>query len=319
MKKMLSLLLMIFMLVPMASALAEEGGEAVTLDVFYASSRPMNEVTELTRQYMIDNIGVDFNLIQGDGGNYTQQLALYVSSGDMPDVVMCDYSVWRDYALDGAWADLSSYLSEENCPELMTYVGDNWSYMTMDGEVLGVPSMLDVPSSHVTFVRQDWLDNLGLEMPTTLDELTEVLRAFTTQDPDGNARRHLWRRRRIPYLSFIMGAFGASTEEDFLNDDGTITTNAISEAIAGAALSARHLRRGSDRSRDVHLHLRAGAGQVGPWRDGRMAGVVEPRATRTCGLILRIFSRRRGCGDDAGGARWSERQPIPRRLRRSSA
>ena len=242
MKKMLSLLLMIFMLVPMASALAEEGGEAVTLDVFYASSRPMNEVTELTRQYMIDNIGVDFNLIQGDGGNYTQQLALYVSSGDMPDVVMCDYSVWRDYALDGAWADLSSYLSEENCPELMTYVGDNWSYMTMDGEVLGVPSMLDVPSSHVTFVRQDWLDNLGLEMPTTLDELTEVLRAFTTQDPDGNGEDDTYGMSGAgySYLSFIMGAFGASTEEDyFLNDDGTITTNAISEGYREAL---RYLR-----------------------------------------------------------------------------
>ena len=232
MKKMLSLLLMIFMLVPMASALAEEGGDVVTLDVFYASSRPMNEATELTRQYMIDNIGVDFNLIQGDGGNFTQQLALYVSGGDMPDVVMCDYSVWRDYALDGAWADLSSYLSEENCPELMTYVGDNWNYMTMDGQILGVPSMLDVPSSHVTFVRQDWLDNLGLEMPTTLDEFTEVLRAFTTQDPDGNGEDDTYGMSGAgySYLSFIMGAFGASTEEDyFLNDDGTITTNAISE------------------------------------------------------------------------------------------
>ena len=106
----------------------------------------------------------------------------------MPDVVMCDYSVWRDYALDGAWADLSAYISEENCPDLMTYVGDNWNYMTMDGQILGVPSMLDVPSSHVTFVRQDWLDNLGLEMPTTLDEFTEVLRAFTTRIRMATAR-----------------------------------------------------------------------------------------------------------------------------------
>ena len=102
MKKMLSLLLAIFVLASVVPAMAEES-DVVTLDVFYASSRPMNEATELTRQYIIDNLGVDINLIQGDASNFTQQLALYVSGGDMPDVIWCDYSVWRDYALDGAW------------------------------------------------------------------------------------------------------------------------------------------------------------------------------------------------------------------------
>lgn len=240
MKKMLSLLLAIFVLASVVPAMAEES-DVVTLDVFYASSRPMNEATELTRQYIIDNLGVDINLIQGDASNFTQQLALYVSGGDMPDVIWCDYSVWRDYALDGAWADLSPYL-EEGCDDLMTYVGDNWSYMTVNDEIVGVPCMLGVPSSHVTFVRQDWLDNLGLEMPTTLDELTEVLRAFTTSDPDGNGENDTYglSGAGYSYLSFIMGAFGASTEEDyFLNDDGTITTNAISEGYRDAL---RYLR-----------------------------------------------------------------------------
>ena len=35
-------------------------------------------------------------------------------------------------------------------------------------------------------VRQDWMDALGLETPTTLDEFHEVLVAFRDQDPDGN-------------------------------------------------------------------------------------------------------------------------------------
>jgi putative aldouronate transport system substrate-binding protein len=35
-------------------------------------------------------------------------------------------------------------------------------------------------------VRQDWLDNLGLETPHTLEELTAVAQAFTEDDPDGN-------------------------------------------------------------------------------------------------------------------------------------
>ena len=66
MKKLLSMVLAVLMLLTASAAFAEEGGDVVTLDVFYASSRPMNEATELTRQYMIDNLGIDFNLIQGD-------------------------------------------------------------------------------------------------------------------------------------------------------------------------------------------------------------------------------------------------------------
>ncbi|MDE0026559.1 MAG: extracellular solute-binding protein [Spirochaetaceae bacterium] len=36
------------------------------------------------------------------------------------------------------------------------------------------------------WINQVWLDKLGLEMPTTTEELREVLRAFKTQDPNGN-------------------------------------------------------------------------------------------------------------------------------------
>ena len=35
-------------------------------------------------------------------------------------------------------------------------------------------------------IRKDWLDNLGLEMPTNAEELLEVMRAFTEDDPNGS-------------------------------------------------------------------------------------------------------------------------------------
>lgn len=37
-------------------------------------------------------------------------------------------------------------------------------------------------------IRKDWLDNLGLEIPTTIDEWYTVLKAFKTQDPNGNGQ-----------------------------------------------------------------------------------------------------------------------------------
>ena len=36
--------------------------------------------------------------------------------------------------------------------------------------------------------RQDWLDKLGLKYPETLDDMKNVLIAFTNNDPDGNGK-----------------------------------------------------------------------------------------------------------------------------------
>ena len=69
MKRFLSLVLSLAMLLTSAAmpAVAEE--EPVVLNVFYAPSRPMNEATKLTREYIKEKIRVDFNLTQGHGSN----------------------------------------------------------------------------------------------------------------------------------------------------------------------------------------------------------------------------------------------------------
>ena len=74
------------------------------------------------------------------------------------------------------------YLEEH--PELKPYItaGDGKMYgMTSARTPLGV-------ANHGMWIRQDWLDNLGLDTPTTIDELNEVALAFTKNDPDGNGQ-----------------------------------------------------------------------------------------------------------------------------------
>ena len=64
------------------------------------------------------------------------------------------------------------------------------------------------------YINQQWLENLGLEMPTTTDELYSVLKAFKEQDPNGNGRAD-----EIPMSlisgdgtkNFLMSAFGYTT------------------------------------------------------------------------------------------------------------
>lgn len=84
------------------------------------------------------------------------------------------------------------YISEEN-PEGYVYpylaqanptINRN---ISVDGRIYGVYTSRELGRQGVT-IRKDWLDKLGLDIPKTVDDLEEVLRAFTEDDPDGNGK-----------------------------------------------------------------------------------------------------------------------------------
>jgi hypothetical protein len=54
----------------------------------------------------------------------------------------------------------------------------------------------DMSALNTWFINMEWLNKLDLEIPTTTDELTTVLRAFKEQDPNGNGLRD-----EIPMIS----------------------------------------------------------------------------------------------------------------------
>jgi putative aldouronate transport system substrate-binding protein len=60
--------------------------------------------------------------------------------------------------------------------------------VTFNGHQYGFPEPPPLPRREGLVIRKDWLDKLGLEPPTTLDELLQVAQAFTEQDPDGNGQ-----------------------------------------------------------------------------------------------------------------------------------
>jgi len=55
----------------------------------------------------------------------------------------------------------------------------------IDGKTYGIYRERDLSRQGVIF-RRDWLDNVGLALPQTIDDLYKVLKAFTELDPDRN-------------------------------------------------------------------------------------------------------------------------------------
>jgi putative aldouronate transport system substrate-binding protein len=64
-------------------------------------------------------------------------------------------------------------------------------FVDVDGKIYTLPSDRGkgfAASGQHMLINKTWLDKLGLQVPTTWDELTDVLEAFKTQDPNGNGK-----------------------------------------------------------------------------------------------------------------------------------
>lgn len=78
-------------------------------------------------------------------------------------------------------------------------------------------------------VRQDWLDNLGLEAPTTLDELYTVMKAFVEDDPDGNGEDDTYAYAGCGLEGFepIFGFTGVAHSYWFEDENGQLKPSAL--------------------------------------------------------------------------------------------
>jgi putative aldouronate transport system substrate-binding protein len=118
---------------------------------------------------------------------WTENVNLLCAAGDLPDVVMNLGSVYNGGLVaairDEQIVDIAP-LIEENAPNYYSYLtADDYtlkSCITDDGEMGAMYPLTAEPDPIVDglWIRQDWLDELGMEIPTTPDELNDVLQAF---------------------------------------------------------------------------------------------------------------------------------------------
>ncbi len=125
------------------------------------------------------NVNVEWILSPGE--NYAQQCTMALM-GDLPDAMEYACSQYpndiRQLAEDGLIIPLDDLLKEYGQNILETRKEDYLWYTADDGHVYAISCRQQEYSNHVWQIRQDWLDKLGLQMPSTLDEFHDVLVAF---------------------------------------------------------------------------------------------------------------------------------------------
>lgn len=160
-----------------------EKPEKITMMVDGTVFTQANGQAEFEARWEELNPGIDLVIIQPDHSQYYDVLGQTIAGGDWPDVVLLGSTYYASYAAEGVLWDMTEAYDNSELKERITdqSVIDG---LKIDGSLYGIsPSR---GNGCITYVKKAWLDNCGLEVPTTYDEYLAMLEAFTTGDPDGN-------------------------------------------------------------------------------------------------------------------------------------
>ncbi|MBD2845311.1 extracellular solute-binding protein [Paenibacillus sp. IB182496] len=138
--------------------------------------------------YIEDKLDIKLELIQVAATSYNNRARIVMTQSDGPDAL-----VWTafpqaellNYARTGQLHPLDEQLTDY--PNLLDIPASIVESARMDGKLFGIPRPRATVDQAV-FIRQDWLDRLGMPTPRSLDDYTSTAIRFATSDPDGNGK-----------------------------------------------------------------------------------------------------------------------------------
>ncbi len=170
--------------------------EAVKLQftaIQHAWSRNWGDMPMFQNYQEKTGIEIEWNMIpQSD---QQEKVNIILASADYPDAMFAPGLVGRvtDAAMEGAIVPLND-LIDQWAPNIRKLFVDHplvEQVCTLpDGNIYGFMAYDNHSTHQLTnqqmYINEKWLDRLGLEMPTTIDEFYDVLKAFKEQDANGN-------------------------------------------------------------------------------------------------------------------------------------
>ena len=200
MKKVLSLVMALAMLLSLVSVSASAEAEVyrfdkpVTLKISVfdrgnagGTAPDNNYYTKWIQENFGDprNITIEWTVIPRS--EEEAKLNTLLAGGTAPDLCFTYNSdLVGNYVAQEGLLELSD-LVEQYGPHIKSFLGKNiLAAGRKNGGLYAIPARRIVIADQGLFIREDWLEKLGLPMPTTKAELIDVLRAFRDNDMDGD-------------------------------------------------------------------------------------------------------------------------------------
>ena len=189
---------------------------------------------------------------------YTVNVDMAIASGELPDVMVIeDRETLIRLAEGGMIADLSEAL--ENCAsDGIKAMYDSYEVSALDsamidGRLMALPEPSFVDGPNLLWLRRDWMDELGLEAPDTMEEAVEIVRAFVEQDPGNNGEGNtiglvchsdLTGETGYRYefqLNTLFASYSAFPKQWILQEDGTVVYGSVQPQVKEALAEVRKL------------------------------------------------------------------------------
>lgn len=193
MKRTLSLILAALLLLAasaVAPVMAEEPTEPAHI-VYYNNSGKLgstglagsNEADyKMVHDYILEQTGIDVEVIVPPVGSEKEKLNTLLASQAQLDLF---YGSWSEY--EEAIQPITEAVNNYGQTMLAAWPQEAISGMMRGDDYMG--TMRNTPTTpYPIFLRSDWLEKCGLEYPTTIDELENVLKVFKETDPSGNGQ-----------------------------------------------------------------------------------------------------------------------------------
>ena len=182
-----------------------------------------------------EKLGIEWKLdwTAPDGTTDQQKLDLAFASNDMPDVISATPAQIAKYAKAGLLVPLDDLIEQYASPLVKWGLEDavestQGAYFlpgTVDGKIYSIPVMSDtIVFWNNGFIRMDILKELGMDVPTNLDELEAVFDAYIAKYPGSYP---LAMENSLAAMQIVNAPYKVGKGYWIKKDDGTIGYGSI--------------------------------------------------------------------------------------------
>lgn len=189
-------------------------------------------------QKIYEYTGTKLDIMWVPQSAYSEKLNALIASKSLPQITVIrevKASGIVNASRSGMFWDVTSYL--DNYKNLGAIDKNILKNVQIDGTQYLIPRVRDVAREGIV-IRTDWLDNLGLSMPTSIDELYTVLEAFTNNDPDQNGKNDTLgfslKHNALPRFSTMLNVFLGGSNNWELDESGNIVPDFYSDTYTEA-------------------------------------------------------------------------------------
>jgi putative aldouronate transport system substrate-binding protein len=191
------------------SAIPKEPLKLSMMNMYYSAEPPKadNEAVKIIEEHT----GTKLDITWVPNSAYNDKLNATIASGELPQIMMVASNKSPgivNAANSGMFWEIGPYLKDyPNLSKLNSQVLNN---IAIGGKVYGIFRSRPVAREGI-ILRKDWLEAVGLSEPKTIDEFYNVIKAFSTMDPDKNGKSDtfgMYEGRGMNGFQTILGWYG---------------------------------------------------------------------------------------------------------------